>query len=290
MFAVTGITGNVGGEVARNLLAVGQPVRGVVRETRKGETWAKRGCDLVEADINDAAALTAAFKGATGVFVLVPPNFDPSPDFREARAVAAALRTALDAARPSRVVYLSTIGAQATRSNLLTQHSIIEQALGELSIPICFLRPAWFMENSSWDVAPAAKNGAFPSFLQPLDKPVPMVATADIGRVAAEIIQAKWNGQRVVELEGPHRVTPNEIAATFASLLGRPVRIEAVPRETWESLFKSQGTKNPMPRIQMLDGFNEGWIEFESGEAGSRKGKVELRTVLQKLIERMGKS
>src|SRR5580692_1069617 len=63
MFAVTGITGNVGGEVARNLLAAGQRVRGVVRETRKGETWAARGCDLVEADINDAAALTAAFNG-----------------------------------------------------------------------------------------------------------------------------------------------------------------------------------------------------------------------------------
>ncbi len=290
MFAVTGITGNVGGEVARNLLAAGQPVRGVVRETRKGETWAKRGCDLVEADINDAAALTAAFKGAAGVFVLVPPNFDPSPDFREARAVAAALRSALDAARPNRVVYLSTIGAQATRSNLLTQHSIIEQVLGELSIPICFLRPGWFMENSSWDVAPAAKNGVFPSFLQPLDKPVPMVATADIGRVAAELIQTAWSGRSVVELEGPHRVTPEEIAATFADLLGRPVRIDAVPRETWESLFQSQGMKNPAPRIQMLDGFNEGWIEFESGEAGSRKGKVELRTVLQRLIERESSS
>src|SRR5271154_2692145 len=278
MFAVTGITGNVGGEVARNLLAAGQPVRGVVRETRKGETWATRGCDLVEADINDAAALTAAFRGTAGVFVLVPPNFDPSPDFREARAVAAA--------RPGRVVYLSTIGAQATRSNLLTQHSIIEQVLGELSIPICFLRPAWFMENSSWDVAPAARNGVFPSFLQPLDKPVPMVATADIGRVAAELIQTTWSGRSVVELEGPHRVTPEEIAATFADLLGRPVRTDAVPRETWESLFQSQGMKNPAPRIQMLDGFNEGWIEFESGEAGSRKGKVELRTVLQRLIER----
>ena len=142
MFAVTGITGNVGSEVARNLLAAGQPVRGVVRETRKGEAWAARGCDLVQADINDAAGLTAAFKGTAGVFVLVPPNFDPSPDFREARAVAATLRSAIDAARPGRVVYLSTIGAQATRPNLLTQHSIIEQALGELSIPICFLRPA----------------------------------------------------------------------------------------------------------------------------------------------------
>src|SRR5580698_2008325 len=249
MFAITGITGNVGGEVARNLLASGQPVRCVLREASKGEAWATQGCDLVEADINDVATLTAAFKGAAGVFVLVPPNFDPAPDFREAQAVAATLRSALDAARPSRVVYLSTIGAQATRSNLLTQHSIIEQVLGELSIPICFLRPGWFMENSSWDVAPAAKNGVFPSFLQPLDKPVPMVATADIGRVAAELIQTTWSGRNVVELEGPHRVTPQQIAATLADLLGRPVRTDAVPRGTWEPMFRSQGTKNPAPRI-----------------------------------------
>jgi uncharacterized protein YbjT (DUF2867 family) len=288
MFAVTGITGNVGGEVARNLLAAGQPVRAVVREVGKGETWTKLGCDLVEADINDASALTTAFRGVDGVFVLVPPNFDPSPDFREARAIAATLRSAIEAARPGRVVYLSTIGAQATQSNLLTQHSIIEQALGESSMPISFLRPGWFMENSIWDVAPA-RNGMISSFLQPLNKPVPMVATADIGRVAAQLIQTTWNGRSVVELEGPHRVTPKEIAATFADLLGRPVKTEAVPRETWESLFKSQGMKNPLPRIQMLDGFNEGWIEFQSGESGSRKGKIELRTVLQRLIERESK-
>jgi NAD(P)H dehydrogenase (quinone) len=261
----------------------------VVRDARKGESWARRGCDLVPADINDAAALTSAFKGADGVFVLVPPNFDPSPDFREARAIAASLRSAVDAAHPGKVVYLSTIGAQATQANLLTQHTVIEEVLRESSTPITFLRPGWFMENSSWDVAPAINDGVIVSFLQPLDKPVPMVATADIGRVAAQLLQETWCGHRVVELEGPSRVTPEQIAATFADLLGHPVRIEAVPRETWESLFKSQGMKNPTPRIRMLDGFN-GWIEFEGGETGSRKGKVALKTVLQALIERENKS
>jgi NAD(P)H dehydrogenase (quinone) len=285
MFAITGITGNVGGAVARNLLAAGQPVRAVVRDLDKAKAWADRGCSLVGADINDAAALMAAFKGAEGVFVLVPPNFDPSPDFREARTTAAALSSTLDAARPGRVVYLSTIGAQAIHSNLLTQHTIIEQALRRLSAPIVFLRPAWFLENSLWDVAPAANDGVIPSFLQPLDRLVPMVATADIGRVAAELLQETWSGHKIVELEGPRRVSPKEIAATFAHLLGRPVRVEAVPRETWASLFKSQGMKNPTPRIQMLDGFNEGWIEFERGEAGSRKGNTALETVLRTLVE-----
>jgi hypothetical protein len=38
--------------------------------------------------------------------------------------------------------------------------------------------------------------------------------------------------------------------------------------------------------MQMLDGFNEGWIEFENGESGSRKGAVSLDAALKSLIER----
>jgi uncharacterized protein YbjT (DUF2867 family) len=118
-----------------------------------------------------------------------------------------------------------------------------------------------------------------------------MVATADIGRVAAQLIQEDRQGINVVELEAARRITPNEAAAIFAGILGRPVRAEAVPRETWESLFKSQGMKDPKPRMRMLDGFNEGWIEFEHGEAGSikdhvaLKGHVALETVLRGLVE-----
>ena len=43
--------------------------------------------------------------------------------------------------------------------------------------------------------------------------------------------------------------------------------------------------KNPEPRIRMHDGFNEGWIEFERGQAGSIKGDVALETLLRGLIE-----
>jgi uncharacterized protein YbjT (DUF2867 family) len=286
MYVVTGITGQVGGVIGQTLIAAKQPVRAVVRDAGKGEAWANRGCEVALATVEDTSALAAAFRGAEAVFVLVPANFDPLPGFPEARAIGAALRSALRAARPARVVYLSTIGAQANENNLLTQHSIIENALSDLPMPSVFLRPAWFMENSGWDVASArAPEGVIPSFLQPLDKPVPMVATTDIGEVAAGLLQQKGYGHRIVELEGPRRVTPNDIAATFARLLDKSVHMEAVPRESWERLFRSQGMKNPLPRIRMLDGFNEGWIEFESGEAGSQKGSTSLETVLKSLIQ-----
>jgi NAD(P)H dehydrogenase (quinone) len=286
MYAIMGVTGQIGGVIARTLLAAKQPVRAVVRDTDKGQTWSERGCEVALATIENVASLAAAFRGAKGVFLLVPPNFDPLPGFPEAQGIGEALRSALVEANPGRVVYLSTIGAQASERNLLTQHTIIEKALAGLPMPVTILRPAWFMENSSWDVAPAMQQGVIPGFLQPLDRPVPMVATADIGRVAAGQLQIAWSGYRVIELEGPRRVTPNEIAATFANLLDRPVRMEAVPRESWEALFKSQGMNNPIPRIRMLDGFNEGWIDFEHGEAESQKGSVTLETVLKALIAR----
>jgi NAD(P)H dehydrogenase (quinone) len=281
MYAITGITGKVGGVVAQALLQAGQPVRAVVRDAAKGQAWANRGCDVALADMNDTPALTQAFMGAEAVFVLLPPHFDPSAGFAETRRLVAALHSALQAARPQRVVCISTVGAQAQQPNLLSQLGLLEQGLSGLPLPIIFLRPAWFMENAVWDITPARESGVIPSFLQPLDRAIPMVATADVGRTAAELLQAAWTGHRVVELEGPRRYSPNDIAACLARLLGTGVQAEAVPRETWQCCFSAQGMKNPDPRIRMLDGFNEGWISFEHTP---RKGVVELDAVLRSLV------
>jgi NAD(P)H dehydrogenase (quinone) len=234
--------------------------------------------------MEDAESLTRAFAQVSGVFVLPPPNFDPEPGFPEAKAVISAVRQALDATRPAKVVCLSTIGAQAAQSNLLSQRTLMEEALATLSSPITFLRPAWFMENLSGDVAQARDQGVLSSFLQPLDKAMPMVATADVGRVAAELLLQDWIGERVVELEGPEWVTQNGIAAELSKALHRPVRAEAVPRENWGAIFRAQGMRDPIPRIQMLDGFNEGWIKFEGNGAALVKGKVTLREVMQRLV------
>ncbi|OWJ65336.1 NAD(P)H-binding protein [Inquilinus limosus] len=284
MYAITGITGQVGGTLARQLLAAGEKVRAVVRDARKGEAWAAQGCEVAVAGLDDAAALTKAFAGTTAVFVLAPPVFDPAPGYPEACRLAGTLVQALTAARPGRVLELSTIGADAAQDNLLSQHTLLEAALRGLPMPLTILRPAWFVENAAWDVASARDEGVIHSFLAPTNRPVPMVATADIGRVAAELIREDWTGQRVVELEGPRRVSPDDLAAAFAAALGRPVRAEPVPRESWEGLFRSQGMKNPGPRIRMLDGFNEGWIDFPDGRA--LKGRVEAAEVIAGLVAR----
>jgi uncharacterized protein YbjT (DUF2867 family) len=284
MYAITGITGKVGGALARALLERGQPVRAVVRDADKGRAWAERGCEVALAEMQDAASLSAAFKGADGVFILPPSEFDPLPGFPEARAVIDAVKGALALASPAKVVCLSTIGAQANQPNLLTQRTLLEQALSTLPLPIAFLRPAWFMDNAAWDVASARDSGLIQSFLQPLERTIPMVASADVGRVAAELIRETWAGQRVVELEGPARVAPYDIAASFTRALGRPVEVVAVPRDQWDPLFRSQGMRDPTPRIRMLDGFNEGWLDFAGPAEDIRRGRVTLDALVGSLI------
>jgi uncharacterized protein YbjT (DUF2867 family) len=285
MYAITGITGKVGGALAATLLATGLPVRAVIRDATKGAAWAARGCEVALAEMNDATALTAAFAGAEAVFILPPSEFDPKPGYGQARETIDAIVAALIAARPGKALCLSTIGVDAAQDNLLTQRTLLEQALLAVPIPVTFLRPGWFLENSLWDVATAREDGVIHSFLAPLDKPFPMVATKDVGTLAARLIQEDWSGKRVVELEGPRRVSPNDLAAAFAKALGRPVRAEIVPHESWETMFRSQGEKNPNPRIRMLDGFNEGWIEFSDHGRSAVKGTTTLDSVIAELVE-----
>jgi NAD(P)H dehydrogenase (quinone) len=42
--------------------------------------------------------------------------------------------------------------------------------------------------------------------------------------------------------------------------------------------------KNPLPRMRMLDGFNQGWIDFERQGTEHRTGTVEIETVLRGLV------
>jgi NAD(P)H dehydrogenase (quinone) len=292
MYAVTGITGQVGSAIARTLLARGQGVRAVVRDAAKGEPWRSQGAEVAVADLHDAGSLRAAFDGVDGVFAMLPPYFAPQPGYPEAREVVAALRRALEASAPPRVVALSSIGAhRGSGLGLITQLHILEQELGGLPTPIAFLRAGWFMENARWDVGPARTSGEIPSYLHPTDRPFPMVATDDIGRVAAEALLERWTGRRVVELEGPRRYSADDLARAFSAALGRDVRAVVVPRGRWESAFEAQGMApgTAGPRIEMLEGFNSGWIEFERGTGTEPVlGRVTLDEAIARLVAEPG--
>jgi len=283
MFAVMGVTGKVGGAVARHLLAAGAPVRAIVRDEAKGAAWAEAGCEVAIATLDDGDLLAAAFDGARGVFAMLPPQFDPAPGFPAARTMIARLRDALAAARPERLVALSTVGADAAQPNLLNQLGLLETALADLPCRTTFLRAAWFMDNAAGDLADA-RRGVIRSHLQPTDRAIPMVASNDVGQCAADLLTA--DAPAIVELETTDRVSSNQIAAAFARALDHDVRAEPVPRTGWEAEFRAAGMTNPLPRMQMIDGFNQGWIDFADRGAHARKATTTIDQVIADIVAR----
>ncbi|WP_433975930.1 NmrA family NAD(P)-binding protein [Tunturiibacter lichenicola] len=289
MYAVMGITGKVGGAVARTLLAKGEKVRGIVRDPEKAADWRKQGVELFKADYDDVDALTAAFTGVAGVFVMVPPNFAPAPGFAETKATLKVLHEALSRALPAKAVYLSSIGAeQDSGLGLITSSHLLEETLGDLPFSHAFLRAAWFIENSAGDVASARNEGKIWFQLHPLDRKFPLVATVDIGKVGAETLTQSWTGIRHIEVAGPEGYSPLDIADAFADAVGRPVEAIAVPRAEWETLWVSQGMPEgrTAPRAEMVDGFNSGWIHFGVSGTEHVEGGTTLREVITQLVTR----
>ncbi len=286
MYAIMGITGRVGGAIADHLLKHGEKVRAILRNPDKAKQWSARGAEIALADYDDAAALTAAFTGVEGVFIMVPPNFVPSPGLPELRKTLSALHEALAKALPKKAVYLSSIGAeQESGLGLITASHLLEETLGDLPIAHAFLRAGWFIENSAGDVA-SAREGKIYFHLQPLDRKIPIVATEDIGRVGAETLLQNWTGTRHIEVAGPENYSPLDIAAAFASTLHHPVEAIAVPRDEWTASFLAQGMPEGRtePRAEMVDGFNSGWIHFGNPDTEKFTGTTALNTVIAKLV------
>jgi uncharacterized protein YbjT (DUF2867 family) len=287
MYAIMGITGQVGSAAAKYLLERGQRVRGIVRNRSRASAWAARGAEIVVADWSDAKALAAAFTGTEGVFVMLPANFAPDADFAEPRALIDTLTAALRKAQPPKIVALSSIGAQQERDlGLITQLHLLERALDTLPMPRAHVRAAWFMENLRWDVPLAQCEGRLASHLQPLDRPIPMVSTDDVGRTVANTLEETWFGRRVIEVEGPRRYSPLDMAQSLAAVLEHDVETIAIPREQWAARFVDEGmpADRTAPRIAMLDGFNSGWIGFEKRATEHVCGRIPLGYVADELV------
>jgi len=287
MYAIMGITGRVGALAADRLLEQGKKVRAILRNPEKADKWRKRGAEVAIAEYGDSKALAQAFRGAEGVFIMTPPNFTPAPGFVETHERMRVLKEALLDARPQKIVCLSSIGAEQKSGIGLIEHShILEQSLGSLSIPAAFLRAGWFMDNCEWDVADA-KEGELVSYLQPLDHAIPMVATEDIGETVARVLTETWTGQRHIEISGPRKTSPLDIAQAFSAVLNKKVEVEAVPKALWVKNFVAQGMPEDRtaPRVGMIDAFNSEWIHFGNPNTEKVVGKVELRTVLERLIK-----
>jgi uncharacterized protein YbjT (DUF2867 family) len=283
MFVISGVSGHTGAVVASTLLAAKQPVRVIVRDAQKGEPWKQRGAEVAVASLDDAEALTRALSGARGVYALVPPNFIADDILAAQGPVVDAWKKAIATTRPGHVVLLSSVGAHlpGPTGPIRTLHRT-EKELESTGVPHTFVRASYFMENWGSVVQPMKGDGVLPSMLTP-GRAVPMVATEDIGRTAAEALQRGPAAAGVVELAGPKDYTPEEVAEVFGKALGRKLTLIAVPEAGIEPALTGAGMKPKLAALyhEMVNGVNQGYIV---APAALTRGRVGLEVVARQLV------
>jgi uncharacterized protein YbjT (DUF2867 family) len=172
--------------------------------------------------------LLAAFQGAYGVFSVQNfwlPNVGAEGEVRQGKNVANSAKSA-----GARHLIYSSVGAahRGMGQAHFASKWEIEQHIHTLGLPYTILRPVAFMDNYNWQRA-AITNGFFSGFGLRPDKGMQLIAAQDIGAFVALAFENPQDhlGQ-TIELAGDE-LTEAQIAATLASVIGRPVNLKVRP-------------------------------------------------------------
>lgn len=286
MFVISGVTGNTGSIVAQTLLDKGKDVRVIVRSEEKGKVWQDKGAEVVVADLFDINAMTTALNGAENAYLLLPPDLTQEDFLGSRKTLAENLVKAIEGSKIERVTILSSVGAQLKdKTGPIRTVSYFESLLKDKPVKSTAIRPGFFLEN--WcDVLPLVLNNAIlPSFLQPLDYKIDMVATQDIGHtVANALLHPSDDPHRVIELKGAQQYSANDVAQAFTKALGKEVTPVAVPHEEWHGTLTHAGlsTTSADLIIEMYDSLNDGFITYS--DAPTLTGETGLDAFVQKLV------
>lgn len=285
MFVVAGVTGHTGKVVAETLLAQSLPVRVIVRDAKKGEAWKARGAEVAIAEVKDVKAMTAALRGASGAYLLSPPDMSVTDLDKHAREVGAALKAAIAESGVKHVVFLSSIGAQhASGTGPIATLYVIEAALNETKAHVTALRAGYFMENLLGNLHPMKEQGVLPAMFG-AERKVEMVATPDIGALAAELLRAGTSAPKVVELSGPTPTTLTDAAKVFSAALKKPINLAPVPAaaqvgvllgvglpETWAKAYAEMNSALEAGKVSPVGTLRRGLITLEQFVARALQG------------------
>ena len=287
MYVISGATGHTGKVAATKLLAQGKPVRALVRSKAKAQDLAAQGAELVEVALDDRAGLEAALKGATGAYLLCPPDMVATDFIADRQKLFESVAASAKAAGVPHVVLLSSVGAHQPRGiGIIQTVRAAEQSLNSAGVTSTVLRAGYFVENWGSVLPVAKKDGVLPSFI-PGDLAIPMVSSQDVGALAAQALLEGPRGARTLELGGPQDLTPRDVAAVVSKLLGRTIQLVEAPIEAVVPTFTSFGISENIASLyrDMYIGIRDGIVTWEAGKAEARRGATSPEATLGQLLK-----
>lgn len=230
MTLVLGATGNIGGEVARQLIAAGERPRLLVRNLDKARPFAES-ADVVRGDLDDVASLRVAMHGVDKVFMITTGT--------DTVALEGSIVDAAVAEGVRHVVKLSVISAEEPAITFARWHNASEQKLKASGLAWTMLRPGNFMTNAlGW--APTIKADG--NIYQPTGTGTwAAIDPADIGAVAVRALTSAGHEGKEYTLTGPEALDGAGYAAILTRVLGKTVTFVDVPPDAARQAMLGSG-------------------------------------------------
>ena len=253
IIAVVGATGAQGGGLVRAILddpAGGFTARALTRDpnSEKAKELARKGAEVVQADVDDPHSLKRAFQGAHGAYCVTFfwNHFSPQKEVASATAMA-------EAAKPAGLRHVIWSTLEDTRRwvplsdnrmpTLMGKYKVPHfDAKGEadnvftrLGTPTTFLLTSFYWDNFIYfGMGPKkGQDGKLAITLPMNGKRLPGIAAEDIGRCAYGIFKKgeELTG-KTIGIAG-ELLTGSQMAAAFSKVLGREVTYNSVPPEVY---------------------------------------------------------
>jgi uncharacterized protein YbjT (DUF2867 family) len=235
---ITTPTGNIGKHALQKLLQAGADVSVIVRQPEKLSDSIRGMVKIHQGSLTDVDLVTKAFRGAKAVLWVTPPNIthpDVAAYHSELGAVAA---RAIKESKIPYVVNVSSAGAHLENAGPISGLAAVERQMSAVTENIVHLRPGFFMENFLQQIEPVKNDGVIYEPL-PGDLSYPLVATQDIGAVAARLLlETNWSGHQTRGLHGAADLTFADAAKILSDSIGKQVKyVQITPDQAYHAFL-----------------------------------------------------
>src|SRR3954452_93879 len=196
---VVGATGNVGGKVVDELLALGKPVRALVRPSSDAGKLEARGGEIARGDMLDPASLVAAMTGVDAVISTAAGYTRGGPQAHEIDTTG--YRNLAEAAKTAgvrRFVLTSILTSDKTPGvPHFWNKKLAEDRLQTLGVPFVALRPGAFLDQMATMRGNAFETHTIMGLGNP-DSRMTFVLTDDLAHYLAAAVDAPVaDGERI---------------------------------------------------------------------------------------------
>jgi uncharacterized protein YbjT (DUF2867 family) len=186
-------------------------------------------------------------------------------------------------------VALSSTGADKTYGTgpVLGVHSLEKKLESIARLNTLSLRCGYFMENMLPQIGIIQSLGFMAGPVRP-DVPLPMIATSDIGDVAAEsLAKLDFVGMQTRELLGARHVTYTEAAKIIGIAIGRPdLSYRQVPASVLKPPMMQMGMSSNMVDLllEMSEALNSGHMKSQEPRSGRNTTATTLETFVAEVF------